>query len=429
MKQLPIVLLLIALYSCGPAKLIHKNARHTLITHAGIDKAHIGISIFEAASNKQWYTFQGDHYFVPASNVKLFTAYAALKYLGDSIKGLKYEEHENNTIIIEGTGDPSFLHPSFPNQRVLDLLKTKAHILINTENWKAQALGKGWSWDDYNSDYMAERSALPLYANLVRFKKKDDQLFVLPSYFKDSLIDETDGGSPSSFIKRNLLSNSFSKLNARTDFDSVAIPFITNEFYTTRRLLRDTLKKDVRASYYPLKTPRYINSQLLDDVLNPMMHESDNFFAEQVLLMVSNEELGVMNDERIIDSLLKTALSDLPQKPRWIDGSGLSRYNLFTPNDFVAILNKMNKEFGMDRVRKILPTGNEGTLKNYYVADSNHIYAKTGSMSGVVAISGYLYTRKNKLLSFSILVNNNTVSATEVRRAIESFLTNLRNRF
>jgi D-alanyl-D-alanine carboxypeptidase/D-alanyl-D-alanine-endopeptidase (penicillin-binding protein 4) len=276
---------------------------------------------------------------------------------------------------------------------------------------------------------MAERSALPLYGNLVRFKKKDDQLFVLPSYFKDSLIDETDGGSPSFFIKRNLHSNSFSKLNARTDFDSVAIPFITNEFYTTRRLLRDTLKKDVRASFYPLKTPRYINSQLLDDVLKPMMHESDNFFAEQVLLMVSNEELGVMNDERIIDSLLKTALSDLPQKPRWIDGSGLSRYNLFTPNDFVVILNKMSKEFGMDRVRKILPTGNEGTLKNYYVADSNHIYAKTGSMSGVVAISGYLYTRKNKLLSFSILVNNNTASATEVRRAIESFLTNLRNRF
>jgi D-alanyl-D-alanine carboxypeptidase/D-alanyl-D-alanine-endopeptidase (penicillin-binding protein 4) len=72
-----------------------------------------------------------------------------------------------------------------------------------------------------------------------------------------------------------------------------------------------------------------------------MMHESDNLFAEQSLLMVSNEVLGVMDDVKIIDTLLKTDFADLPQKPRWVDGSGLSRYNLFTPKDFVVILHKM----------------------------------------------------------------------------------------
>ena len=152
------------------------------------------------------------------------------------------------------------------------------------------------------------------------------------------------------------------------------------------------------------------------------MHRSDNFFAGQLLLMVGNEVLGVMDDGQIIDTLLKTDLDDLPQKPRWVDGSGLSRYNLFTPQDFVFLLNKMKNEFGMERMKNILPTGNEGTLANYYKADSGFIYAKTGSMSGIVSLSGYIYTHKNKLLIFSVLINNHNTSAPEVKRAMELFL-------
>ena len=48
------------------------------------------------------------------------------------------------------------------------------------------------------------------------------------------------------------------------------------------------------------------------------------------------------------------------------DGSGLSRYNLFTPQDFVTILNKMKNEFGMERIKNIFPTGGAGTISSYY---------------------------------------------------------------
>jgi D-alanyl-D-alanine carboxypeptidase/D-alanyl-D-alanine-endopeptidase (penicillin-binding protein 4) len=160
-----------------------------------------------------------------------------------------------------------------------------------------------------------------------------------------------------------------------------------------------------------------------------MMHRSDNFFAEQSLLMVSNELLGIMNDEKIIDTLLKTDFKDLPQKPRWVDGSGLSRYNLFTPQDFVAILNKMKNEFGMERIKTILPTGGKGTISSYYKTETGYIFAKTGTLSGVVAFSGFLYTKKNKLLIFSVLVNNHQSSATDVRRAVEKFLQGVRNKY
>jgi D-alanyl-D-alanine carboxypeptidase/D-alanyl-D-alanine-endopeptidase (penicillin-binding protein 4) len=157
-----------------------------------------------------------------------------------------------------------------------------------------------------------------------------------------------------------------------------------------------------------------------------MMYRSDNFYAEQTLLMVSNEVLGYMSDSRIIDTILKTDFNDLPQRPRWVDGSGLSRYNLFTPQSMVAILDKMQRQFGMERIKAVFPTGGTGTLASYYKADSTFIYAKTGTLSGVVALSGYLYTRKNKFLIFSVLVNNHQASATTIRRAVETFLQGIR---
>jgi D-alanyl-D-alanine carboxypeptidase/D-alanyl-D-alanine-endopeptidase (penicillin-binding protein 4) len=159
------------------------------------------------------------------------------------------------------------------------------------------------------------------------------------------------------------------------------------------------------------------------------MHRSDNFFAEQSLLMVSQQLFGYMNDKKAIDSILRTDFADLPQRPRWADGSGLSRYNLFSPRDFVKILEKMNTEFGMDRIKVIFPTGGEGTISSYYKKDSGYIYAKTGTLSGVVGFSGFLYTKKGKLLLFSTLVNNHQASATEVRRAIEKFLQGIRDRY
>ena len=83
----------------------------------------------------------------------------------------------------------------------------------------------------------------------------------------------------------------------------------------------------------------------------------------------------------------------------------------------------------MTRIKEIFPTGGEGTISSYYKADSNYIFAKTGTLSGVVAFSGFLYTKKGKLLIFSTLVNNHQASATDIRRAIEKFLQGIRNKY
>jgi D-alanyl-D-alanine carboxypeptidase/D-alanyl-D-alanine-endopeptidase (penicillin-binding protein 4) len=88
----------------------------------------------------------------------------------------------------------------------------------------------------------------------------------------------------------------------------------------------------------------------------------------------------------------------------------------------------MQKEFGMNRIKEVFPTGDDGTLTNYYKTSSGSIFAKTGTLSGVVALSGFLYTNNNKLLIFSVLVNNHQSSAPAIRRAVEKFITSVREK-
>jgi D-alanyl-D-alanine carboxypeptidase/D-alanyl-D-alanine-endopeptidase (penicillin-binding protein 4) len=420
--------------ACSTSKQISRLAKNDMLRNEAFTSAHTGISIYEPANQKYWYNYQGDKYFVPASNAKLPTCYAAMKYLGDSLAGLQYYQ-ANDTLFISATADPTFLHPDFPDQRIFKLLKNTGKIIVlNTSLWQEKRWGSGWAWDDYNEDYMAERSAMPMYGNTARFSNKLKSIRVSPPYFSNKIIRDNiqNGDSTPTFVQREISSNIFFIKGTDPLPGSVEIPFYTADDSILLSLLKDTLHKTAYKNYL-MNDKKNANekeyySQPTDSLLKLMMHRSDNFFAEQSLLMVSTKLLDVMNDEKIIDTLLKTDFKDLPQKPGWADGSGLSRYNLFTPQDFVVILNKMKTEFGMERIKNILPTGGTGTLSNYYKAESGYIFAKTGTLSGVVALSGFLYTKKNKLLIFSVMVNNHHNSATNIRRAVEKFIEEVRDK-
>src|SRR5205823_11528635 len=83
--------------------------------------------------------------------------------------GIQYRENDT-AIYLTGTGDPSLLHSDFSKNPVIDFLqKTKKSIYISDVNWKEEALGPGWSWNDYNDNYMVERSALPVYGNIIHW--------------------------------------------------------------------------------------------------------------------------------------------------------------------------------------------------------------------------------------------------------------------
>jgi D-alanyl-D-alanine carboxypeptidase/D-alanyl-D-alanine-endopeptidase (penicillin-binding protein 4) len=427
----------IFLVSCSVQKKINKHDYDDLLNAPSLHSAHIGISVFDATSNQTVMDYQGNKYFTPASNTKLFSLYAGMKYLGDSLTGIRYVENDTAVFILP-TGDPSFLHPDYLKQPVIDFLKLKKkNIYITDANWKDEPWGAGWSWDDYNYDYMVERSVLPVYGNIIKWAQTQVadgtfSSFSVPDVnWKVNFSNDTAGKN--FFVKRKLAENVFEITQGMEKYKEQEVPFVTNGIESAVELFKDTVGKNIFITHLPLTiynlplTP--LHSQPVDSLFRPMMWRSDNFFAEQTLLMVSNERLGFMNDEKITDSLLKTDLKDLPQKPEWADGSGLSRFNLFTPQDFVWLLNKIKNEFGMERIKRILPTSGQGTLGLRYKADSSYIFAKTGSLTGVAALSGYLISQKKHILIFSILVNNYNGSGTQIRDAIEKLVTQLLRKF
>lgn len=432
----------LVLFSCSPARQISKSADSSIIRQESLKEAHIGISIYDADKAAYIYNYQADKNFIPASNVKLFTLYAALHYLGDSLPGVRYSE-TSDSIYLEPAGDPSLLHPGFPHQPLVDWLKkTSKEVVISDGNWQEKQLGYGWSWDDYNSSYMAERSPLPVYGNVIRWtqvieQKEDadgkisDEAFVYSEPEVSWKLQFNPLRSGSFKVTRNQADNIFQVTEGKEILRTIEVPFVTNGLLSALDLLRDTLQKTI--TYIPATKSRPANrilySQPVDSLLYRMMHRSDNFFAEQCLLMISQQVLGVMNTGSIIDSLQHKDFNAPGRKPVWVDGSGLSRYNLFTPRDFIWVLESLRKEYPAERLEKLLPGANEGTLLGYFKGLDGSIFAKTGTLSGQVALSGYVKTKKGRHLIFSILINNHKTTATQARRSMEKFLVDLYNKY
>lgn len=430
------------LLSCSVQKRIGKAANKFLLKDSTLATAHVGIALYNTASKKFVYNRDGEKYFIPASNTKILTCYAAMKYLGDSLVGLRYWQYDSlykDVIFIRPTGDPTFLHPDFKNQPVVDWIKKNLDkkFYLQHANWQEDAMGRGWNWDDYNADYMAERSEFPVYGNLTRIKDvSKTQLQVIPNIPLEIYENETGdvvytskAGDYYNYYRAKDKNLIIGKRSQRK-FTYKEFPFITSN-QNTIDFLKDTIKslKMYPQSHGSWKTPYVIHSQPTDSLLKVMMHRSDNFYAEQTLLMVSNELLGVMSDEKIIDTLLKTDYKDLPQKPNWVDGSGLSRYNLVTPQDEVKVLEKMKNNFNWNRITTILSTGGTGTLRTRYKKYTGKIYAKTGSLSDVISLSGFITTHKNHSYIFSVMINHHLADETEVRDKIEKFISALMDKF
>jgi serine-type D-Ala-D-Ala carboxypeptidase/endopeptidase (penicillin-binding protein 4) len=166
-----------------------------------------------------------------------------------------------------------------------------------------------------------------------------------------------------------------------------------------------------------------------DSLIIPMLVNSDNMLAEQLMLLCSHQNLEKLSNSKAIENVLSNQLDELPQKPRWVDGSGLSRYNLFTPQDLVFLLQKMKNELGLAKLNSYLPSnGINGTMKSFAQNEPTFLYAKSGSMSGVYNLAGVLETASGKTVIFAVMNNNFTTSVSEVRKETEEMLVRFRDR-
>ncbi len=405
-----------------------QKAQKTLLQTTALKGAHVGIAVYNDTKQAWLDQYQSDHYFTPASNTKILATYVGLKYLGDSLPGFGMAENAD-TLFLTPLGDPSFLHPDFSYQPVIELIKnTHKQVVIQPTKANDQFghMGNGWAWNDYGEDYQPERSRMPIYGNVVHFYQGNGKLAIKPfTFFKD--ITDISTVYQKNWT-RKLVGNHFYTTGQKNTAPYFQVPFDSYfEPNLPLYLLQDTLKVKLNIGDDISKMQQYIIKTVpTDSLLKIMMRRSDNFFAEQVLLMGSQQLLGKMDDAALIDSAKKLFFADLPQRMRWVDGSGLSRYNLNTPENHIAILQQMHAKFGEARVKNIFEKGGEGTIAAYYKNFPGTIYAKTGTLGGQVALSGFIYTPKKQKLFFSVLVANHmSKSSAQVRRAVETYLTSV----
>lgn len=433
-KATALVIAILQFTACSMQQKLQKAANQNILEAGNLSGAHIGIHVYDPTSNASLFSYQSNKYFVPASNTKIVTCFAAMQYLGDSVLAAQIASTDSG-MHVYASGDPTFLQPEYATHPLLNVLKTTNKIYLHTPSFTAKPFGQGWSWDDYDASYMPSRSAFPMYGNVVRFAKNAGQLTVTPSFFKDSTKGINATINKGFGVTRQMASNQFLVQPTAGNTTLEEIPYRTSNWTTAPLVLEASLLSealggtkvialDAAGETNAPATATKVYSRPLDSLLKPLMHRSDNFYAEQALLMVGKGLHQSFDDKKTIAHLLANDLSDLAQKPTWVDGSGLSRYNLFTPENFTSILHKMYKAYSFERLQNIFPTGGEagGTLSSNYKNLNGKIFAKTGTLSGQVALSGYLITKKGKTLIFSVLVNNHTTTASNVRKAVEQFI-------
>lgn len=432
-KGINIPFLFISIYCCFLMSACAVNkAQHNLLQDPALKGAHIGAAVFNQ-TNQNWVDrYQSNLYFTPASNTKIISCYLGMKYLKDSIPGWQIKENADSVFLLP-MGDPTFLHPDFPYQPVADLIKNtnkQVVLCLPTTPDSFSMFGRGWAWDDYAEDYQPERNRLSIYGNVLTITDTNKGTSIQPSY----LVKGQELSSKYSVWTRAYHSNQFSATGKYTKEKLQQVPFITDPTYgLTKKLIEDTLHPK-----FPLHIQKGWNAtgaNLLktvptDSLLKIMMNRSDNFFAEQVLLMTGAQLLGKIDDAATIDTIIKTDFNYFPQAPQWADGSGLSRFNLNSPENYVALLQHMQDEFGFDRIKSIFAQGGKGSLGAYYKNIPGVLFAKTGTLGNQIALSGYIVTNKGTQLIFSVLVANH-VSPTSypVRKAVERYLTTLMSKY
>jgi serine-type D-Ala-D-Ala carboxypeptidase/endopeptidase (penicillin-binding protein 4) len=426
-----LIILLLLTSTVFSQKIPHRKVRKLIEKSEILNEHFSGFALFDQDKDKMIYEQNGNKHFVPASNTKMYTFYTVLNMLGDSIPALKYEI-KGDSLIFWGTGDPTLSYSTFKSNKVLEFLKkSDKKLFFVANNYKGNFYGVGWNYDDYQEDFQPEMTAFPVEGNTAKVYKNDnDGVTVRPSFLQPFFKLDANYIPDNFIIKRDFYTNQFTyPANITKTGYLQEIPFKTSPELTIS-LLEEKINKDIALLDIALpKDFKIIYSERTDDVLRKMMMVSDNFIAEQLLLVCSSTLSNDLSTKTVIDYSKTNFMKELANDMVWVDGSGLSRYNLFTPNTSIELLKKIYAKINdEERLHSLFPAGGvSGTLKRAYKTDNEKpfVWAKTGTLTNVYNQSGYIITRKGKKLIYSFMNNNFTRTTEEIRDEMARIITKI----
>jgi D-alanyl-D-alanine carboxypeptidase/D-alanyl-D-alanine-endopeptidase (penicillin-binding protein 4) len=165
----------------------------------------------------------------------------------------------------------------------------------------------------------------------------------------------------------------------------------------------------------------------LDTIIYYTDKQSINTYAEDILKILAYEKTGVgstVNGVQLVKQFWKDIGVDLTGFVMK-DGSGLSPDDKVSPRQLAEIMRAYLKDTMFPVFYYALPVaGRSGTIEKIFKGTiaENNLHAKSGYMIGLRSYTGYVYNKKNKMLTFGIIVNNHTASADEMRTMLEKIM-------
>jgi D-alanyl-D-alanine carboxypeptidase/D-alanyl-D-alanine-endopeptidase (penicillin-binding protein 4) len=337
-----------------------------------------------------------------------------------------------DSLLFRGTGDPTLLHGDVPSGRAYAFLRNwPGQLFLCQTPYAEPAYGPGWTWDDFPYYFQPERGTFPIYGHTVRFyyRKPGQAPVVQPRYFRPMVQQAPRSATSPDHVRREIEANQYTWYPAARTWTDES-PFRTSPDLLLK-LLADTLHHQVQATTWRLRPgeqPQVLRGLPVDSLYRRTIRVSDNFLAEQLLLLCS-AQLGhdSLSAGRVIRYVRQQGwLRSMPDSVAWVDGSGLSRLNLTTPRNQVAVLLKLYQLVPEARLLNLMAAGGgQGTLRRVYVTANRKpwLWGKTGTLTNNHNLCGYLRTNSGQLLAFSFLNNNHLAPTSVVRKEMERILT------
>ena len=440
------------------------------------EHAQWAASVHSLRTGEALYRLHPKRLLLPASAQKLLTAAAAAERLGWDYRfttrilaiGPILDGTLTGDLVVVGNGDPT-INPRHPARwRVFDewaaLLQAKGITLvtgqlIGDDNAFAEpGWGMGWSWDDLRFGYGAPVGALQYNENQI-------ELVVAPGLavgtrgsittspcdsgiFVEHQVTTSAAGSGTRVEIARVPGTVLLRVQGQIAVDSKPVSVVAAAENPTRLYLnafREALSRhgifvngrtaDVDELTTPLKlenaTELHVDrSAPLSEVIDVALKWSRNVYAETLLLAMAPSGEAATDTkglEALRETLTKWGVAPESYVPR--DGSGLSRYDYVSGEGLIALLLSVFKNPShAETFRGTLPVaGLSGTLANRLrgTAAEARVWAKTGSMSNVRTIAGYLLTLQGEPLVFAVLVNNYRGPSSEIEAIVDKALIRL----
>ncbi|APA82690.1 D-alanyl-D-alanine carboxypeptidase/D-alanyl-D-alanine-endopeptidase [Francisella tularensis] len=406
------------------------------IEQNNLQSAQIAVKIIDSEKNTVILSKNADKNFIPASNTKLLTGIAGLLFLGKDFRfetKLYYDKINNQSIdnlYIEFSGDPSFtredLHKLLISLHKKNIKNIKNIYFVNryfegrdtpiNQSNTSSIFGYGAPSSIYNLNENAITLQLIPQSNTFEVSQSVgekinfiNKIFIASAeqlktcqfnaYYKDNTL----------VLSGCLPSNSYTFSFAIEDPQQQMQQAVLAELAQLKISL-DTQIKTTNKLPDNLTLLAKHKSADLTQLLKHMLVTSDNLYAQTITRTIGyyyNQVGSIVSGKNAIIKILKTKLNLDTDSIQIEDGAGMSENNLLSADFIVSLLQKISQNKNFKILKCLLPIyGETGTLKNRSSKLlKGKVFAKTGTETTAVALSGYLYAN-NKQYIFSILVNN-----------------------